>query len=89
VVISRPWSIGDHMPPVEGGSARDLRAAAIPVDQARQLTGLCATLHRPDANAQAPSRSFLSFFGREERRSFDQPILTSSSAMPSCSAHDR
>jgi hypothetical protein len=52
------------MLPVEGGSARDLRATAILVDQARQLTGLCATLHRPDARAQAPGRSFSPFLKR-------------------------
>ena len=46
------------MLPVDGGSARDLRAAAIAVDPARQLTGLCATTHRPDARAQAPAEDF-------------------------------
>jgi hypothetical protein len=33
---------------------RDLRAAAITANPARQLTGLCATAHRSDARAQVP-----------------------------------
>ena len=44
------------MGPVDGGSARDLRAAAITANPARQLTGLCATAHRPYARAQVSSR---------------------------------
>ena len=38
---------GDHRVPVDGGSARDLRAAAITARTARQLTGLLR--HRPPA----------------------------------------
>jgi hypothetical protein len=51
---------GEHVVPVEGGSARDLRATARTVGPSRQLTGLFATPHRPDACAQAPGRRFLS-----------------------------
>ena len=52
--------------PVDGGSARDLRAAAITADSARQLTGLCATAHRPDARAQAPRRGSFFFLQRKK-----------------------
>src|SRR5512144_706069 len=51
--------------PVDGGSARNLRAAAITANPARQLTGLCATAHRPDARAQVSSRDFSR--GREKK----------------------
>jgi hypothetical protein len=39
--------------PVDGGPARDLRASTHRSDPARQLTGLFATAHRPDACAPA------------------------------------
>jgi hypothetical protein len=38
---------GDHMVPMDGGSARDLRAAAVTTHSARQLTSLLR--HRPPA----------------------------------------
>jgi hypothetical protein len=50
---------GDRTVPVDGGPARDLRAKAIAASSARQLTGLSATDHRPDARAgslNAPCR---------------------------------
>src|SRR5262249_50889551 len=50
------------MVPVDGGSARDLRVAADLADAARQLTGLCAAAHRPDARAQTPWEDSLSLF---------------------------
>ena len=53
------------MGPVDGGSARDLRAAAITANPARQLTGLCATAHRPYPRAQVSSRDF--FREREKK----------------------
>ena len=56
------------MVPVDGGSARDLRAAAITVDSARQLTGLCATDHQPDARAQAPRGRSFSFSPKKEKK---------------------
>jgi hypothetical protein len=56
------------MLPVDGGSARDLRAAVNPAGPARQLTGLYATTHRPDARAQAPGRRFLSLSCPEEEK---------------------
>ena len=56
------------MLPVDGGSARDLRAAAIAADPSRQLTGLCATAHRPDARSQALEEGFSFSFRTEKRR---------------------
>ena len=56
------------MVPVDGGSARDLRAAAITVDSARQLTGLCATDHRPDARARAPRGGSFSFPPKRKKK---------------------
>jgi hypothetical protein len=67
---------------VDGGSARDLRAAAITANPARQLTGLCATAHRPDARAQVSSRDFLSRKREEnERRNSPPPATTRRSSI--------
>ena len=53
--------------PVDGGSARDLRAAALTANPARQLTGLCATAHRPTRSRAGFLGRFLSRERREKR----------------------
>jgi hypothetical protein len=70
-------------PPVDGGPARDLRAAANTAGSARQLTGLCATAHRPDARAQLPRRN-LSSRSRDRKRSPTRSLRASVSAVEPC-----
>jgi hypothetical protein len=55
--------------PVDGGSARDLRAAAITANPARQLTGLCATAHRPTRSRAVSSRDFFREEEKTEKKS--------------------
>ena len=45
--------------PVDGGPAYDLRASAASADSARQLTGLFAAAHRPDARAWTLFEEFI------------------------------
>ncbi len=63
------------MLPVDGGSARDLRAAVICGWSGATAHRPHATTHRPDACAQAPGRRFLSLVRKEEKeeKKKDQP----------------
>lgn len=58
---------GDHRVPVDGGPARDLRAAAVAVNLDAAAHRSFATAHWPDARAQAAEGDFVVLFSGRDR----------------------
>jgi hypothetical protein len=68
---------------MDGGSARDLRAAAGSAGPTRQLTGLFATAHRPDARTRPPVRIYMEYgFPEYSARTHPTPMWAPTFAVP-------